>query len=461
MPVLYIFGILCSIYPTAMSSTGLSCLESLPTVSYVLKCPSNETDWRLAAKKKGCHNLSKVQNCTSAEKFVYHCVLNKEATMLLEVCAPVWYMSGYCARFSTEDQRIVNEPGLDCTQFVQSCPSRFMSNESYKYQSCYRSIEDKKEVLNSVHCKKNDYSIIVVFLVVAIIAVVFLLLFILYDKKWKRCRNPKVIRGNEESEISEKLMNYSGEEKEDVEKNSQKNEEKDKDMVKSYDETKETVEDDRNEDDKINDDENGVDSITIERPEISRDDDEEIMKFETMTGKTGTCSVKSVKDISMLREKLSEKLQFPKEIIWVVVKEDGIIYNDETGFENLKKHQDIIQVVIGNNKRIVHDACHDSSVETDIISNKPVTTRKCKMRCNHFTAPETLFDYTKDALTKGEAAVLCPKCNEKWEMTELIQKCDMSMDEKLFLEHQMSLNLMTKMQFQTSVRLNKSKPDFS
>ncbi|XP_062613653.1 uncharacterized protein LOC134275384 [Saccostrea cucullata] len=439
----YIFCILYCICPTTWSSTGLSCPESLPTVSTVIKCPSNETEWKSAAKKKSCHNLSKVQNCTSAENFAYHCVLNKEATMLLEVCAPVWFISGFCARYSAEDQRIVNEPGLDCTKFVRACPSRFMSNESYKYQTCYRGIGDKKEVHSSVQCKKNDYSIISAFLAVAIIAVVILLLFIFYDKKLKQCRNSKIIRGEE----SVDLMTCSEEQKEDVDENSPENQEKVEDIVKGSAKTEETFEDD-----KRKDDEDGAASIMIERPEIPRDDDDEIMDFETISGKTGTVSVVGAKDISMLREKLSEKPHFSKEIIWVVVKEDGIIYNDETSFENLKMHQDKIHVVIGNNNRIVHDACQDSSVETDIISNKPLTSRKCRMSCNHFTAPETVFGYTKDTLTKGEAVVQCPKCNKAWEMAELVQKCDMSRDEKIFLEHLMSLNLMTRMQFQASVR---------
>ena len=42
------------------------------------------------------------------------------------------YILGYCARFSLADQKIVNDPGLDCTKFEPSCPTRFPSNDSYK-----------------------------------------------------------------------------------------------------------------------------------------------------------------------------------------------------------------------------------------------------------------------------------------------------------------------------------------
>lgn len=39
---------------------------------------------------------------------------------------------GYCARFSEVHKRIINDPGLDCTQFEPPCPPRLQSYESYK-----------------------------------------------------------------------------------------------------------------------------------------------------------------------------------------------------------------------------------------------------------------------------------------------------------------------------------------
>jgi hypothetical protein len=63
-------------------------------VTYVTKCPSDEEEWELAAQEKRCDKLANYQNCTSPEDFVYHCVLNKEGTKLIEVCAPTWFLSG-------------------------------------------------------------------------------------------------------------------------------------------------------------------------------------------------------------------------------------------------------------------------------------------------------------------------------------------------------------------------------
>lgn len=51
------------------------------------------------------------------------------------------------------------------------------------------------------------------------------------------------------------------------------------------------------------------------------------------------------------------------------------------------------------------------------------------------TAPNTLFDWTKEklpgALTKG---LPCPKCGKMWDVDELIKTSKMSPDERLFLK---------------------------
>nr|XP_022291268.1 uncharacterized protein LOC111102708 isoform X2 [Crassostrea virginica] len=130
--------IVCSIVQLTSSA---SCPQSIPTVSVVPRCPSNEKEWISAAGKKNCSALEKYQNCSKDRSFVYHCVLKKNATELMEVCAPIWYMSGFCARFSMTDRRIIDDPALDCTKFVPPCPTRFPSNESFKYQMCYSHIK--------------------------------------------------------------------------------------------------------------------------------------------------------------------------------------------------------------------------------------------------------------------------------------------------------------------------------
>lgn len=84
------------------------CPESVPTVSVVPRCPSNAKEWVSAAKQKNCNELGRIQTCTNPAKFVYHCVLNKQATQLLEVCAPTWFLTGKYKHFPYIMNSIIN-----------------------------------------------------------------------------------------------------------------------------------------------------------------------------------------------------------------------------------------------------------------------------------------------------------------------------------------------------------------
>ncbi|XP_065926819.1 uncharacterized protein [Magallana gigas] len=153
------------------------CPESISTVSVVSHCPSNAMEWSSAARRKSCNDIGKVQTCTTkSDTFAYHCVLNKEATMLLELCAPVHFMNGYCARFSEVDTRIINDPRLDCTKFDPPCPSRFPSNESYKYQMCYKTAGENVEAHSRFDLQKNESTPIISIVLLAIFACISMIL---------------------------------------------------------------------------------------------------------------------------------------------------------------------------------------------------------------------------------------------------------------------------------------------
>ena len=81
-------------FPTNQSLGWKACPQSIPTVSYVSRCPADAEEWKSAAAKKDCRALGMNQSCSDDGSFAYHCVLNEEGTKLMEVCAPVWYMSG-------------------------------------------------------------------------------------------------------------------------------------------------------------------------------------------------------------------------------------------------------------------------------------------------------------------------------------------------------------------------------
>lgn len=73
---------------------GQICPQSLPTVREVDHCPTSAKEWNLSANKKKCQLLASIQNCSVPEKFVYHCLVNEEHDGLIEVCAPMWILSG-------------------------------------------------------------------------------------------------------------------------------------------------------------------------------------------------------------------------------------------------------------------------------------------------------------------------------------------------------------------------------
>lgn len=70
---------------------GNSCPSTTATIKIVDECPKTEQAWKDAAARKGCHMLAATQYCS---KFQYHCLVNQWQNATLEVCAPIWYISG-------------------------------------------------------------------------------------------------------------------------------------------------------------------------------------------------------------------------------------------------------------------------------------------------------------------------------------------------------------------------------
>lgn len=57
-------------------------------------CPTNNQEWESAAKLKNCKITAAKQNCSNAEIFVYHCVIDGFENETLEVCAPQKLITG-------------------------------------------------------------------------------------------------------------------------------------------------------------------------------------------------------------------------------------------------------------------------------------------------------------------------------------------------------------------------------
>lgn len=64
-----------------------------------------------------------------------------------------------------------------------------------------------------------------------------------------------------------------------------------------------------------------------------------------------------------------------------------------------------------------------------------------KIRSIFLTAQDALFEWTKVSLLSGiNAGRTCPECAKSWGMSELMEKGNMSLDEKIFFEQVFMIN---------------------
>lgn len=80
----------CSRVPKQKLCRGANeqCPEAVKSIQLVKNCPSSKEEWEDAASIKNCSKSTGRQNCTTAEEFLYHCVINAYINETLEVCAP-------------------------------------------------------------------------------------------------------------------------------------------------------------------------------------------------------------------------------------------------------------------------------------------------------------------------------------------------------------------------------------
>ncbi|XP_062579623.1 uncharacterized protein LOC134241614 [Saccostrea cucullata] len=126
-----------------------SCPATTRTIKKVDSCPTTEQEWIAASNLKKCYNLADYKTC--GKSLVYHCLLNEWWNETIEVCAPPWFMSGFCPMFNTAEQRVIDNFNIDCSKFTNgSCPIRYLSSEAYKYQMCYKKIITTKTFQNTI-----------------------------------------------------------------------------------------------------------------------------------------------------------------------------------------------------------------------------------------------------------------------------------------------------------------------
>lgn len=120
------------------------CKEAVQSVETVLSCPSSKEEWDKAASRKNCWGKALKQNCTTPEKFVYHCVLNGYGNATLEVCAPKRLILGHCTEFNEVGGVIQDQLATPCSDVFPKCDSYYWSSEAFKYEDCYKLVEVKK-----------------------------------------------------------------------------------------------------------------------------------------------------------------------------------------------------------------------------------------------------------------------------------------------------------------------------
>eukprot|EP00105_Crassostrea_gigas_P027948 XP_011449450.1 PREDICTED: uncharacterized protein LOC105343695 [Crassostrea gigas] len=149
------------------------CPASAPTVSVVSKCPTNKTEWDQAASRKKCSHMS--AKCGDKSP-VYHCLLNQWGNETVEVCASTWYISGFCAIYNTDEMKVIDDFGRDCTKFSEGkCPSRYISSEAYLYQECYMQESSNTIPLPDRSIRTEETNDCIMSTVIAIIVTVLVL----------------------------------------------------------------------------------------------------------------------------------------------------------------------------------------------------------------------------------------------------------------------------------------------
>lgn len=159
------------------------CQEAVDSVAIVDFCPTSKTEWDAAARRKNCSKIASTQNCSPADKFVYHCVINGYRNETLEVCAPSRIIFGRCVEFNVGGGVIQDQISAPCSDPFPKCDAIYDSWTAYKFPDCYQLVSMGQEtssttvsIPTTTTTTGKDDSLSVEHLLSIIAAVVFVLL---------------------------------------------------------------------------------------------------------------------------------------------------------------------------------------------------------------------------------------------------------------------------------------------
>lgn len=147
------------IFMNARLVPAKSCSQSIPTVTIVDACPESKEEWIKAKERKQCYQIT--QNCTSPDKFTYHCLPNRFLDRFVEVCAPVQNIVGqHCSFYDMDTNSVRANFHQSCREYVIPCPIVYHSNLVFKYQGCYKTTRRKIAAHPSTNCSKTPPDIL-------------------------------------------------------------------------------------------------------------------------------------------------------------------------------------------------------------------------------------------------------------------------------------------------------------
>uniref|UniRef100_A0A8W8JBT4 Uncharacterized protein n=1 Tax=Magallana gigas TaxID=29159 RepID=A0A8W8JBT4_MAGGI len=116
------------------------CQEAIvSSVKSVPKCPTLKENWDIAAKKKNCFDVASQKQCSMAEKFKYHCVINSYRNETLEVYV--------CTEFNVAGGVLQGQNDAVCNDKFPKCDKIYSSTDAYKYPDCYKLINNTRDNL--------------------------------------------------------------------------------------------------------------------------------------------------------------------------------------------------------------------------------------------------------------------------------------------------------------------------
>lgn len=184
--IIYATLILAPLQIQVCGSANLYCPEAVKSVKVVSSCPTSKEKWDKAAIEKNCTNDAAQQNCTSANLFLYHCVINGYGNETLEVCAPRRVIFGFCTEFNVAGGVIQVHASAKCTNKFPKCDAPYLSTDAYNYPYCYDvDIKTQKSTtpsnLELITCSETSCRRISIFVATSCVIVIVFFGFIVFS----------------------------------------------------------------------------------------------------------------------------------------------------------------------------------------------------------------------------------------------------------------------------------------